>query len=327
MTDSQTPPAKPSADQLFHVVHDAYGKRLALVFGNHAERGECPFYTASRCHHCDIGMGEGVAFDLATNRRRLEWYQSYFRHEWEALTHLVIYNSGSVLNPVEMPFEFLQDILAVVRRVASIRVVSLDSRESFVTVDRILRIAEQLRDDQCVRIILGIESANDHIRNELLQKGMSFERIQRMFDDIAKAAEQIGPHRVGIDVNIVVGGPGTTSQTAAIDAVETARMALAFGRMSVDFNIHPYYPSLRGLARFPAHSRCPVSILLEAIQAVASICQAYVPAPRIFIGDHDEGHDTDRNGRLNDALRVGHVIHRFNATQDFGDMTDCLFDK
>lgn len=130
MSVPQIPSAKPSSEHLFQCVTDAYGKRLALVFGNHAERGECPYYTAALCHHCDIGMGEGVAFDLASNRRRLEWYQSRFSLEWASLAHLVVYNSGSVLNPVEMPFEFLQYVLALARKVDSVRVVSVDSRES-----------------------------------------------------------------------------------------------------------------------------------------------------------------------------------------------------
>ena len=315
-----TPSVEPAAGQLFHPVPDAYGKRLALVFGNHAVGGECPFYAASRCHHCDIGMGEGAAFDLATNRQRLDWYQSSFRDEWATLAHLVIYNSGSVLNPAELPFEFLQDVLTMTRRLASVYVVSLDSRESFVTAERVLQIANRLRDEQCVRIILGIESADDHIRNALLEKGMSVEAIQRAFDHIAEAAEQIGRHRVGIDVNILAGGPGTTTHSAAIDAARTAMFALASSRVPVDFNIHPYYPSSRGLTRFPMHPRCSTPVLIESIQAIASVCQTCDPRPKIFVGVNDEGHDTDRDGKRADRSNTGPAIQRFNATQDVCDL-------
>lgn len=315
------PSAEPGSDQLFHPVIDAYGKRLALVFGNHAPGGECPFSVASLCHHCDIGMGEGMGFDLATNRRRLDWYQSHFHDDLESVAHLVIYNSGSVLNPAEMPFEFLLDVLALARRLASVRVVSLDSRESFVTVPRILRIAKQLRDDQCARVILGIESADDGIRNKLLEKGMSLEGIRRAFDHVADAAEQVGRHRVGIDVNILVGGPGTTSQSAAVDAVRTASFALVRSQVSVDFNIHPYYPSSRGLIRFPNHSRCSTPVLFEAVKAIVGICETGDPRSKIFVGVNDEGHDTDHSGRMTETIRVGSLIQRFNATQNIEALT------
>src|SRR5436305_10377440 len=57
MSASRTPSAEPGSDLLFPAVIDGYGKRLALVFGNHAHGGHCPFLAASLCHHCDIGMG------------------------------------------------------------------------------------------------------------------------------------------------------------------------------------------------------------------------------------------------------------------------------
>jgi hypothetical protein len=321
MSASQSPKAEPNADQLFVVETDSYGKRLALVFGNHATNGQCPFYTASRCHHCDIGMGEGALFDVETNRQRLEWYQSHFDHDLSSIAHLVIYNSGSVLNPAEMPFEFLQDILAFGHRLTSVKVISLDSRESFVTADRILRIARQLRNDQCLRIIIGIESASDEIRNGLLRKEMSLNGIQRAFDQISKAAEQVGTDRIGIDVNILVGGPGTTSQTGSIDAADTARFALSLARVPVDFNLHPYYPSSQGLKYFPTHSRCSTSSLIDAVKAIAGVCATCEPRSRIYIGLNHEGHDTDSVGRLEDALHVATWVRRFNATHEAGVIT------
>jgi hypothetical protein len=61
----------PPRDSVFEAVSDAYGLRLALVFGNHARGGLCPYYPAGHCHHCDIGAGEGFAFDSSMNHMRL----------------------------------------------------------------------------------------------------------------------------------------------------------------------------------------------------------------------------------------------------------------
>ena len=348
------PHAEPDANQLFRVENDSYGKRLALIFGNHAHGGECPFFTAARCHHCDIGMGEGAAFDLATNRQRLAWFQRRFQDEWASIAHLIIYNSGSVLNPVEFPFEFLQDVLAFARELPEVKGVSLDSRESFVTIPRIRQIVEGLREDQCTRIILGIESSDDHIRNTLLQKGMTRRGIQNAFDRVAEVAsgceEPAGidagqpspgqpspgqpavrragvmPHRVGIDVNILVGGPGTTDQTAVTDSVNTAQFVLDHCQIPVDFNIHPYYPSSRGLRRFPDHVRCPTAVLFESVDAIMDLCENHESRPQVFIGTNDEGHNTDSIGQIQTARSVGSLIRRFNATQERALLRDSSFD-
>ena len=314
MSAANKPNAVPNVDQLFHVELDSYGKRLALVFGNHAAAGECPFYTASRCHHCDIGMGEGAQFDIETNRDRLRWYQLNFEHDLPSIAHLVIYNSGSVLNPAEMPFLLLSEIAGLACRFPLMKIISLDSREMFVTARRVRQIAHQLRDDQCLRIIIGIESANDEIRNTLLQKEMSIGAIQRAFGEIARAGSEIGSHRVGIDVNLLVGGPGTTTQTVATDAANTARFSLGMSDLQVDFNVHPYYPSSRGLLQFPTQARCRVSEVIDAVHAIREVIADR--QSRIFIGIHDEGHDTDSTGRFTEFHAALAMISLFNATQD-----------
>jgi uncharacterized Fe-S cluster-containing MiaB family protein len=278
-------------------VNDSYGKRLALVFGNHAPRGECPFVTANRCFHCDIGLGEGIAFDGDLNLRRLDWFDHHYRDQWNEIAHLVIYNSGSTLNPVEFPFEVLHRILDKARLRHALKIVSLDTRESFVTVDRLLKIAERLRDDQQVRVIIGLESADDAIRNGRLKKAMPTERVQRAFDDVATAAA-LSSGRIGIDINVLVGGPGTTPQSAVTDAVSTVRFVLTNTRVSVDFNIHPYYRSTRGIAQFPDHPACSESVLRAAVEAIERECATRGRGSRVFIGLYDEGHNTEGIARI-----------------------------
>ena len=311
MWSVKIPAVRPHADHLFQPVMDSYGLRLALVLGNHAADGQCPFFKAALCHHCDIGRGEGAAFDLETNQQRLAWYREYFAGPLASAAHLVIYNSGSVLNPAEMPVAFLDDLLDFARELPSVQVISFDSRESFVNAVKLARIADRLRPDQCVRVILGIESASNIIRNQVLQKKMTEAGIQRALDQLAIAADKVGSDRIGLDVNIVVGGPGTTTQTAADDAAETAAFAIRRSSVSVDFNLHPYYPSQRGLERFPNHPRCSEETLEESVRGILNACRGTV-RPRIFIGLNNEGHDT---GRASDSIPTDGWIQAFNATQ------------
>ena len=257
------PSAVPRREILFEPVRDRYGWRLALVFGNHFPGGICPYLIGEHCHHCDIGAGEGAAFDLATNRARLKWFREHYHRQLDSIGHVVLYNSGSVLNPHEMPPEMLDEILGAVHALPAVRVVSLDSREAYIKPQILRRIISALGEGFTVRPILGIESADDRIRNEMLQKAMPRAVIMRVFRDLSTVAAEEGADRIGLDVNILIAGPGTTSETAVDDAARTAEFALGAGARSgvaVDLNLHPYYVGSRGSSQFPEHRRCSIEI-------------------------------------------------------------------
>ena len=250
--------AVPRPEVLFDPVRGRYGWRLALVFGNHAPGGICPYYAGELCYHCDIGAGEGAAFDLATNRRRLDWFRDYYRPLLDSIGHLVVYNSGSVLNPREMPPELLDEVLRFAGSLPAVRVVSLDSREAYIKSEVLRHILSVVGNGIVVRPILGLESADDRIRNEVLRKAMPQAAIMRAFRDVGALATEYGPGRIGLDINIVIAGPGTTIETAVDDAVRTAELALSAGHkhgVHVDLNLHPYYIGARALVRFPDHRR------------------------------------------------------------------------
>ena len=133
VSDFQRLEARPADRLLFAPARDRYGLRLALVFGNQAPGGQCPYYVAGQCRHCDIGAGEGAAVTSELNRQRLAWFQAKYRQGLPEAAHLLLYNSGSVLNPREMPFEVLDEILVWARSLPAVRIVSLETREYAVT--------------------------------------------------------------------------------------------------------------------------------------------------------------------------------------------------
>lgn len=292
---------------LFDPVHDGYGPRLALVFGNQAPRGECPYYAAGRCHHCDIGAGEGRQFTLEDNRERLRWFQSHYAQVLGSIAHLVLYNSGSTLNPVELADVMLDEILDWAATLPALKLVSLDSREAFVKADRLAGCQDRLQ--RPLRPILGLESARESVRNLALDKRMSDSAIRRAFGEAAKAG-------CGMDCNVVIAGPGTTGDGVQ-DAVETARFAFDLAReagLGVDLNLHPYYPSLRGRKRFPQHGRCPLPVAIRAIEAIAALVRD--SGSKLFIGWQDEGHDQDQQLRDLELSIIQDAFDRFNRTQD-----------
>lgn len=309
----------PPPESLFKPVYDCRGLRLAIVLGNEAPSGLCPYAAKNLCYHCDIGLGEGRQFDAAMNLARLRWLQEHYSSIWPRVAHLVVYNSGSVLNRLELAPEVLSAVLAFARSLPELRVVSVESREAFVTVESVAQLAADLGSGREVRVIIGIESADDKIRNQLLRKQMPRRAIERAVRAISAVRRAVTCDRSnaalpGLSANVIVGGPGTAPETIVRDAVETALYALDLAErydIPPDLNLHPYYPSKRSLIRFPDHPRPSLAALAEAVCSVAKRVGNGVP---IFVGLEDEGHDQDPEGETQQAARLSHASEEFNRT-------------
>lgn len=323
-------PALPPASTLFPLTYDVRGLRLAIVLGNQATLGLCPFAKAGLCHHCDIGSGEGTQFDAEKNLRRIEWFKNYYASVFPKLSHLVIYNSGSTLNPVELSPEVLESLLKYVRTLPNLKMLSMDSRESFVTPARVMQLASHLGRRRELRIILGVESADDRIRNEILEKRMSKRAIESAVRTIASVREKVNSDRttnlasLGISINVVIGGPGTTAATAVNDAVGTSvygvELAEAY-RLPIDLNLHPYYPSRRGISRFPDHQRASLTLLRETICAIVERIKNRAV---LFIGWQDEGHDQQQEQRRVERAMFTEAFDYFNRTGRVGHIPRAL---
>ena len=91
-----------------------------------------------------------------------------------------------------------------------------------------------------VRVILGLETCDDHLREDILDKRMPRRAVKRAVEALGSVAADVGTDRIGLTFNILVGGPGTMCKTAVDDALATADFALENGRaanLSVDLNL------------------------------------------------------------------------------------------
>jgi hypothetical protein len=249
----------------------------------------------------------------------MNWFRDYYRGYLDSIRHLVVYNSGSVLNPREMLPELLEDIIAFARSLPSVRVVSMDSREPYIKPKVLERILSAAGGGITIRPILGLESADDRIRNVILQKAMPHAAIMRVFRNLGALAVRYGASRIGLDINIVIAGPGTTTLTAVEDAVLTAEFALSAGLrhgVNVDLNLHPYYIGARGSARFPNHQRCSTETTARAATSIARVVRSKEAQSNIFIGWQDEAHDVEQEQRALELRQARASFDRFNQSND-----------
>jgi hypothetical protein len=312
MNAAPTPPYAPAKSLLFPPTTDAYGARLALVFGNESKTGACPFY-GQACFHCDIGAGEGV-FTPALNYQRLQFFRDHYGDVLRGLRHLVLYNSGSLLNPHELSSDTLNHLLAFARSLAGCSLISMDSREQFVQTTIMGQVRAGLRLDQRLRITLGLETQDDHVRGVVLNKHMTRAGMARAFAVLGQHSPQ-----VGAALNILFQPPGISPSDAVPESTKTFQYGLELSRefgVPVDFNFHPYYRSVIGSKHFPAHTRGRSEDAKAAIAEGRRLIEQSGSDSKIYVGWYDEGHDQDQGRRASDARDHLAGFLEFNRTQN-----------
>jgi hypothetical protein len=309
--------AIPPQESCFDPVMGPQGLRLALVFGNESKDGRCPFFLA-QCMHCDIGGGEGIGFTHELNKRRLEYFKEKFKVFWDSISHLVIYNYGSTLNSSEFSDETLEMILKFAAELPSVLRISFDSREYYVTDEKVAQLLKYSRKDQTVSVTLGLESISEKVRVDHLKKKMSREQVEKIFTTLAKARE-----RTAVEMNILFQPPGVVGNEAVKEAVATAQFGLHLSSLTgvrVDFNFHPYYPSQKGLKAFPDHPRARLEDALRAIILIKRKIEEMKLETLLFVGGNDEGHDSQPGLKQMKQLLYDPAFSSFNITQEEKDL-------
>ena len=278
-------PVVPPEYCLFQPETDHYGSRLALVFGNEGLHGKCPFYE-NGCVFCDIGSGEGIQFTTQMNLERLDFFREYYKHILNNISHFVLYNSGSMLNHEEMSQTTLSGILHFIGTLSSCKTVSLETREDFIRRDSLDALLKDMSPEINVRIILGLESQDDHIREDILRKGISKVDFERAVEIIAEFRD-----RIGIDINILLCPPPLERTEAITDALRTIDYGISLRNkfdLSANFNLHPYYNTTKGKSRLEEHRELTAVEIEQIYLVLKDRISSNGVESRIFIGCNKE---------------------------------------
>lgn len=309
--------SRPPEGSLFDPVASPRGLRLALVFGNESPTGCCPFYNI-QCIHCDIGAGEGVSFTPEMNSRRLDYIKEYFKDVLPQICHLVIYNYGSTLNDSEFSKETRHKILEFAAELPSVKRVSFDSREQFVTAERVADMLPVLRHDQTMSITLGLESQSEEVRIGHLKKNITRDEVDAVFKALTD-----DDGRTAVEMNLLFQPPGITGNDAVIEAVATVEYGITMMKkhnVLVDFNFHPYYPSIKGTKFFPDHPRAMMEQAIKSLFMIIRMIKQQSPESRIFVGWNDEGHDLQPTVKKMKQLLYSPAFAAFNISQNEDDL-------
>jgi len=155
-----------------------------------------------------------------------EEYLAQFRgeiagYDLSGIRIISLYNSGSMLNPEEVPPDALALILRDIREFAPIRKVVLETRAEYVRRDAITGLLRELGPGKTISAAIGLETADDRTRELCLNKGC-------LLDDIARAVSSV-KGLAEVQLYVLLGIPFLTEAETVEDTVRSLECARDLG--------------------------------------------------------------------------------------------------
>jgi archaeosine synthase beta-subunit len=138
------------------------------------------------CAHCGFRQltTRGSALSTADLVAQVESALSGLDCDAESILEVDLYNSGNFLNDAEISPDAQSAIVVRIAKEEAVRVLLVESRPEYITAESLSRLATSMARSQplALEIGIGLESADDRVREGYLRKGISrraFERAVR----------------------------------------------------------------------------------------------------------------------------------------------------
>jgi len=153
------------------------------------------------------------------------------KYEIKPKTVVKIFASGSFLNEDEIPKEAREEILKTLKNKKNVEEVVVESRPEFVT-EKALKECCELLGNKIFEVSIGLESANDQIRTEKINKGFSRED----FEEAIKIIKDLKlKYKLKSKAYLFVKPILTSEKEAIDDAVDSALYAEKVGVDRISF--------------------------------------------------------------------------------------------
>jgi len=156
------------------------------------------------------------------------FYYAYWLVRKQKPELLVIYNGGSFLSDKEIPKKTQLSILKFVAIHPTIKKIIVESRANLVTEEKLSQYAVAIGGKD-LEIAIGLESANDKIRNKCLSKGLNKET----FEQAIKLCVQFGFKSF---VYVYLKPHCLSEEEATQDAIETIKYCFRVGADEVSLS-------------------------------------------------------------------------------------------
>jgi archaeosine synthase beta-subunit len=268
--------------------------------------------TSGGCTNCGFVQAFGTGQPVSTEDYLAQAQAALARIPpgTQAPVEVDYYNSGSYLNPEEVPDPAQPAMLALAAARPEVTALLIETRPEYVTPARLDQVVSACR-GKPLELGIGLESSNPDILSRRIHKGYTWQ-------DFAVSAKLIAAAGAGLLVYVLLKPIHTGEREAIEDSVQTARKVFALGRelkVSTRVALEPCFvaPQTPLYQAFERGNYRP-PWLWSVVEVVSRIARL----GRVQVGLSDEGmnprqtpHNCERcTGPFREALAA------FNRTQD-----------
>jgi len=174
------------------------------------------------CVMCGHLSGSSKGQTIPDRQLRNQFESAVNGFDFSDCPMLCLYNGGSFLNEREISPELRRYMLKRVNDIPQVKRLIIESRAEFITHE-ILDEIEEIMTDTVVEIGVGVETANDQLRDLVLNKGVTTQDLE-IAGDMFRRRE-----RIKMLAYILVNPPFLTESEAIDDAVASLEFAHKIG--------------------------------------------------------------------------------------------------
>ncbi len=204
------------------------GNTLQIIF----DSSGCKFKKQGTCNFCNyIGYNNITVNDV---RQIFNYIKS--SDLISGIKSIVLNTSGSIFSPDEISMDVLGEIIKYINNL-NIKRVIFETHYTDVTENILKYIKDNIK-DKSISIEMGMESCNQQILDNNLNKSVNISELQ-------KTMQLIRSYDIDIELNILIGIPGLTRKQQVNDSLESIRWALNNEVSEVvlfPLNIKPHTP-------------------------------------------------------------------------------------
>lgn len=240
-------------------------------------------------------------------------------HDIRDVKQVDLLTLGSFLNDNEVNAVTRKVLLEKVSHLPNIKRVSFESRAEYVSLEK-LRECKQSANTEFIEFSIGLESANDYVRNKIIKKALSKRSFERIVSMLAETGYDLLAY-------LLIKPPHLSESESIEDAVKSVEYVFSVANkygVSARVAFEPvfitkntYLDDLYSQGKYE----------LVSLWSVVEIIKRTRHYGCVFVGLSDEGLATDRMPTSCDKCHssIIHEIEHFNKTQDISrlEQLDC----
>lgn len=139
-----------------------------------------------------------------------------------------IFNSGSFFDDNEISDKLRQHMYQKINEIHNVKEVVVESRVDYITRDKLIEMRNSLK-KKYIEIGIGLETANDYIRNNYINKGL-------MFDEFVNIVNLCKKCDIGIKAYLLFKPPFINEQGAIDDCANSIRILIDLKVNTISIN-------------------------------------------------------------------------------------------